>query len=113
MPPLPAGDAHPTLIDQAEVIGRILRHLGLWEAGVRVDAARDPPEPEERILEPWLEDPFPDDDPEPVFAQNSEPRQRRGAPRKPAFSLISTPSGWRRPVLRGGVRATHCGKPDS
>ena len=81
------------LIDQAEVIERILRHLGLWEAGVRVDAARDPPEPEEKILEPWLEDPFRDDDHEPVFAQNSESRQLRGARRKPAFTRISTHSG--------------------
>jgi hypothetical protein len=32
-----------TFIDEADVIERILRHLGLWEAGVRVDAARDPP----------------------------------------------------------------------
>jgi len=32
-------------IDEAAVIERILRHLGLWEAGVRVDAARDLPEP--------------------------------------------------------------------
>lgn len=27
-------------IDEAAVIERILRHLGLWEAGVRVDAGR-------------------------------------------------------------------------
>lgn len=58
------------LIDQAEVIERILRHLGLWEAGVRVDAARDPPEPFEPVIEPWLDDPFPDYDQEPVFAGN-------------------------------------------
>jgi hypothetical protein len=47
------------LIDQADVIERILRHLGLWDAGVGVDAARDPPEPDETIIEPWLDDPFP------------------------------------------------------
>jgi len=58
------------LIDQAEVIERILRHLGLWEAGVRVESARAPPEPAEPIIEPWLDDPFPDYDHEPVFAQN-------------------------------------------
>lgn len=58
------------LIDQAEVIERILRHLALWEAGVRVDAARDPPEPCEPVIEPWLDDPFPDYDQEPVFAGN-------------------------------------------
>jgi len=37
------------LIDEADVIERILRHLGLWEAVVRVESARDPPEP---ILDP-------------------------------------------------------------
>ena len=58
------------LIDQADVFERILRHLGRWEAGVRVDAARAPPEPEESIVEPWLEDPFPDDDHEPVLTLN-------------------------------------------
>ncbi|MBJ7259720.1 MAG: transposase [Chthoniobacterales bacterium] len=58
------------LIDQANVIERILRHLGLWEAGVRVESARDPPAPDEPIIEPWLDDPFPDYDHEPVFAQN-------------------------------------------
>ena len=55
------------LIDEADVIERILRHLGLWEAGVRVESARDPPEP---IIEPWLGDPLPDYDYEPVFAHN-------------------------------------------
>jgi hypothetical protein len=58
------------LIDDREVIERILRHLGLWEAGVRVDAARDPPAPAEPVIELWLDDPFPDYDNEPVFAQN-------------------------------------------
>jgi hypothetical protein len=55
------------LIDEAAVIERILRHLGLWEVGVRVDAARDPPELDEPVLEPWLDDPFPDYDHESVF----------------------------------------------
>ena len=67
------------LIDEADVIERILRHLGLWEAGVRVDAARDPPETVEPVIEPLLDlsacdvqagDPFPDYDNEPVFARN-------------------------------------------
>jgi hypothetical protein len=39
-----------------------------WEAGVRVESARDPPEPDEPVIEPWLDDPFPDYDNEPVFA---------------------------------------------
>lgn len=58
------------LIDQAEVIERILRHLGLWEAGVRVESARDPPEPDEPVIETWLDDPFPNYDHEPVFAED-------------------------------------------
>jgi hypothetical protein len=33
------------LIDEATVIERILRHLGLWEEGVRVDSGRGPPGP--------------------------------------------------------------------
>jgi hypothetical protein len=73
------------LIDEAEVIERILRHLGLWEEPV--DANRGPPEailelfPEEKIIDPLLElwsemtpgrgdpegDPFPDYDSEPVL----------------------------------------------
>jgi hypothetical protein len=58
------------VIDEAAVIERILRHLGLWEAGVRVDATRDPPDPPGPVIEPWLHDPFPDYDHEPVFAEN-------------------------------------------
>jgi len=57
-------------INEADVIERILRHLGLWEAGVRVDAARDPPEPVGPVIEPRLDDPFPDYDHEPVIAEN-------------------------------------------
>ena len=58
------------LIDEADVIERILRHLGLWDAGVRVESARDPPELVEPVIETWLDDPFPDYDNEPVFAEN-------------------------------------------
>jgi hypothetical protein len=58
------------LIDEAAVIESILRHLGLWEAGERVESIRDPPEPDEPVIEPWLDDPFPDYDNEPVFAEN-------------------------------------------
>ena len=53
------------LIDDRAVIERILRHLGLWEQGVV--PARAPPEPSERVIEPWLDDPFPDYDTEPVM----------------------------------------------
>ena len=55
------------LIDEREVIERILRHLGLWEAGVRVSPARAPPEPREWVIEPCYDDPFPDYDTEPVY----------------------------------------------
>ena len=58
------------LIDDREVIERILRHLGLWEQGVRVTPATGPPP--QTVIEPWLDDPFPDYDTEPVtmYASN-------------------------------------------
>ena len=52
------------LIDDREVIERILRHLGLWDQGVRVTPATGPPP--QTVIEPWLDDPFPDYDTEPV-----------------------------------------------
>ena len=55
------------LIDDREVIERILRHLGLWVQGVRVFPARAPPEPDEWVIEPCYDDPFPDYDTEPVY----------------------------------------------
>jgi len=67
------------LIDEATVIERILRHLGLWQEGIRVDSSRGPPPPiTETIIpptpvgyggqaEPYLDDPFPDYENEPVF----------------------------------------------
>ena len=48
------------LIDKAPIIERILRHLGLWKAGARVDTARDPPQPVKPVIEPGLNEPFPD-----------------------------------------------------
>ena len=42
------------LIDEQAVIERILRHLGLWHQGVRVDPGPDPPA--ELVIEPCLED---------------------------------------------------------
>ena len=59
-----------SLIDDRAVIERILRHLGLWQQGVRVSPTTGPPAtvPGERIIEPLLEDPFPDYDTEPVMA---------------------------------------------
>jgi hypothetical protein len=52
------------LIDDRAVIERILRHLGLWPQGVRIPSGADPPSP--TVSEPWLDDPFPDYDTEPV-----------------------------------------------
>jgi hypothetical protein len=56
-----------SLINERAVIERILRHLGLWEQGVRVSPARAPPEIVERVIEPYYDDPFPDYDTEPVM----------------------------------------------
>jgi hypothetical protein len=39
------------------VIERILRHLGLWQEGVRVHCGTDPPG--ETTPDPWLDDPSP------------------------------------------------------
>ena len=57
-----------SLIDDRKVIVRILRHLGLWSQGVRVLPARAPPGIVDRVIEPWLDDPFPDYEIEPVMA---------------------------------------------
>jgi hypothetical protein len=42
------------LIDEREVIERILRHIGLWQEGVRVESGPDPPGD-------WVIEPCPDD----------------------------------------------------
>ncbi len=57
-----------SLIDDRNVIKRILEHLGLWEEGVRVTSGTDPPD--QTFVEPWLDDPFPDYDTEPVMYAN-------------------------------------------
>ncbi|MDA1088379.1 MAG: transposase [Verrucomicrobia bacterium] len=57
-----------SLIDDKAVIERILRHLGLWQQGVRVASARAPPEIVDRVVEPCYDDPFPNYDTEPVMA---------------------------------------------
>jgi hypothetical protein len=49
------------LIDDRAVIERILRHLGLWEHGVRVHFGTDPPSHMN------ADDPFPDHDTEPIM----------------------------------------------
>ena len=67
------------LINESDVVERILRHLRLWNKGVRVLPERAPPKLVERILEPWLEvedppgwNPFPDYDTEPVMMYANE-----------------------------------------
>jgi hypothetical protein len=57
------------LIDDREVIKRILRHFGLWAQGVRIHSGTD--RPGETIIEPWFDDPFPDYDAEPVMAHSA------------------------------------------
>ncbi|MDH3982499.1 MAG: hypothetical protein OES84_06300 [Kiritimatiellaceae bacterium] len=47
------------IIDEREVIERILRHLGLWEEPVRLHPARAPPAGEGSV-ELFPDDPFPD-----------------------------------------------------
>ena len=47
-----------SLIDERTVIERILRHLGLWQQGVRVAPGPDPPA--ELVIEPCLDDATPD-----------------------------------------------------
>ena len=56
-----------SLIDDRAVIERILRHLGLWEQGVRVLPASAPHEVADRVIEPCFDDPFPDYDTDPVM----------------------------------------------
>ncbi|MDP8274896.1 MAG: transposase [Candidatus Euphemobacter frigidus] len=58
------------LINERDVIERILRHLGLWSADSSDRPARDPPFEVfiKNSSDPWLEDdPFPDSDDEPVI----------------------------------------------
>jgi hypothetical protein len=54
------------LIDEHKVIERILRHLGLWEEGVRINPVRAPPNGE-GTLELFPGDPFPNDAMDPVM----------------------------------------------
>ena len=50
-----------SLIDEQNVIERILRHLGFWGACIPAPTRR-------AALDPWLDDPFPDYGTEPVVA---------------------------------------------
>jgi hypothetical protein len=71
-----------------DVIERILRHLGLWQEGVRVHSGTDPPG--ETTLDPWLDDPFPDYDTE--LSWRSPPPERSGGARvRLSHPLLSGP----------------------
>jgi len=82
-----------SLIDQEDVIERILRHLGLWQEGMRVHCGTDPPD--ETTLDPWLDDPFPDCDTEPVMAFSASlkrPAAPECASRTPCSAAPSPPA---------------------
>ena len=67
-----------SLINDAQIVERILRHVGLWvdevcNHGVRISPSTGPPVEElvavagifergQLVIEPWLDDPMPDDD---------------------------------------------------
>ena len=59
-----------SLIDERDVIEEMLKCLGLWQRGVRVDpqhqTGTDPPRAD-WVYEPVDQDPFPDYDTEPVL----------------------------------------------
>ena len=59
-----------SLIDERDVIEKMLKCLGLWQQGVRVEpnshSGTDPPQGD-GVYEPWEQDPFPDYDSEPVL----------------------------------------------
>ena len=67
------------LIDDGDVIEKILRHLRLWPGQAepaclsRAPPSILPPTGSERIVEPFFDDPFPDYDTEPVMAYANDP----------------------------------------
>jgi hypothetical protein len=81
-----------SLIDEEDVIERILRHLGLWQEGLRVHSGTDPPG--ETTLNRWLDDPFPDYDTNRSW--RSPPPETSGSARgrlSPPLFSGSQPSG--------------------
>src|SRR4029453_8201998 len=86
-----------SLIDQEDVIERILRHLGLWQEGVRVHSDTDPPG--ETTLDPWLDDPSPTTTPNRSW--RSPPPETSGSARvRLSHSLFNGPQ-----PPAGGLRA--------
>jgi hypothetical protein len=63
------------LIDDDEVIEKILRDLRLWPALAEPAClSRAPPRTGvDRVIEPFFDDPFPDYDTEPVMAYANDP----------------------------------------
>ncbi len=57
-----------SLIDDLAVIEHILRHLGLWQQGIRV--ASGPAPPADWVIEPWFDAATSDYDtvPDPIYA---------------------------------------------
>jgi hypothetical protein len=68
-----------SLINDAQIVERILRHVGLWvdevcNHGVRISPSTGPPtmgiiERGQLVIEPWLDDPMPDYDCNPPLWQ--------------------------------------------
>ena len=68
-----------SLINDAQIIERILRHVGMWASelwnnGVRIAPSTGPPaggiiECGQLVIEPWLDDPMPDYDSNPPLWQ--------------------------------------------
>ena len=68
-----------SLINDAQIVERILRHVGLWvdevcNHGVRISPSTGPPtmgiiERDQLVIEPWLDDPMPDYDCNPPLWQ--------------------------------------------
>ena len=52
-------DVNRPLIDISAGVDLISLLLGLWAKSVRVTPARAPPEPDEWVIEPCYDDPFP------------------------------------------------------
>lgn len=76
-----------SLIDQEDVIEGILRHLGLWQEGVRVHSGTDPPG---ETIDPWLDDPFPTTTPNRSW--HSPPAETSGSARvRLSHPLFSDP----------------------
>jgi hypothetical protein len=90
VPEVLTGIAHRSLIDEEDVIERILRHLGLWQEGVRVHSGTDPPG--ETTLDPWLDASSPTTTPNRSWRS---PPPEMPTPRRAKSDFLSvTPTGF-------------------